>query len=82
MTSLAHFTEIHIPLDRREILNVNLMAHDNRGPIFHVPQSILQRSDNHVFETGCAGSIRRNAQFVDRAHKVRSLTQTKLLVAP
>jgi hypothetical protein len=34
---LSAIAGIHISLDPWEILNVNLMAHGNRGPIFQVP---------------------------------------------
>ncbi|HMJ44560.1 MAG TPA: hypothetical protein VK522_20035 [Pseudolabrys sp.] len=41
----------------RNILNVNLMAHNNREHILMYTKPILKRSDNNVFETGYAGSI-------------------------
>jgi hypothetical protein len=34
---LSAIAGIHISLDPWEILNVNLMAHGNRGAIFQVP---------------------------------------------
>ena len=37
MTEHEGRAAIYAPLDPRDILNVNLMAHDNRGPIFEVP---------------------------------------------